>query len=360
MRRQPAWALVPVSIAVAASLFLAARVQAPTPRETPVPSASSVGVPGVLGRPYLPESAWNTPIPDSPLVDPRSDVLLGSIGESGNDGVITSDPTQFTYPVYEVGADTPGHDLRCKWFKCTVVGDDGNSERVEVLEDVPIPDWARPSEGSDSSMIIIDVESGTEWDLWKVERQGDGTWSVANGSVYNVGWDGMPEEYGSRGAGLPYLAGLVRHREVVAGEIEHAIAFAYPHVAKDFCVWPASKTDGQSDAPNALPEGARLQLDPELTDPELRRMGLDETGLIIARALQRYSMIVVDVSRRPKIMVEDLTANERAEGSWRDDSETPLHEDAIAAIPFTSFRVLALPSADLPQAEEQLHGNCYR
>lgn len=313
----------------------------------------------VTGRPFLAESAWNTLIPDAPEVDPRSDALVRSIGESGNGGEITSDPTQFTYPVYEVDADTPRHDMPCMWFSCTVVGE-RDTERVDVLEDVPIPPWARPSAGSDGSMIIVDLETGTEYDLWQVDRREDGTWSVANGSVYNVFWDGMPELYGSRGAGLPYLAGLVRHWEIAAGEIQHAIAFAYPNVASEVCVWPASKTDGQSEAANALPEGARLQLDPGLTEQELRLMGLDETGMIIARALQRYGMIVVDVSRRPKIMVEDLTANVRAEGSWT-DAETLLTDATIAAIPYTSFRVLALPSPDGSGGdEERLHGSCHR
>ena len=344
-------------IALVASLVFAAGVLAPGPDVSPEATAS----PSVtaIGRPYLAESTWNTLIPDLPAVDSRSDALVRSIGESGNGGEITSDPTRYTYPVYEADADTPRHDVPCTWFKCTVVGEE-DAERVEVLEDVPIPPWARPSAGSDGSMIIVDVETGTEYDLWKVTRREDGAWSVANGSVYNVRWDGMPELYGSRGAGLPYLAGLVRHWEIAAGEIQHAIAFAYPNVARDVCVWPASKTDGQSDAANALPEGARLQLDPDLTEQDLRVMGLDETGLIIARALQRYGMIVVDVSRRPKIMVEDLTANSRAEGSWS-DPETLLTDTTIVAIPYTAFRVLSLPLPDVSgEGEEGLHGECYR
>lgn len=340
-------------------MLFVARVDAPGSAETPSATASAGPSTTAIGRPYLPESAWNTPIPDSPEVDPRSDLLVASIGESGNGGVITSDPTQFTYPVYEVSADTPRHDVPCRWFKCTIVSE-SDTERVDVLQDVPIPPWARPSAGSDSSMIIVDVETGTEYDLWQVDRGDDGTWSVANGSVYNVHWDGMPEVYGSRGAGLPYLAGLVRHWEIAAGEIRHALAFAYPNVAREVCVWPASKTDGQSDAANALPEGARLQLDPAITEQELRIMGLDETGLIIARALQRYGMIVVDASRRPKIMIEDLTANSRAEGAWS-DPETLLNEATISAIPYAAFRVLALPSPDASGGEElSLHGRCQR
>ena len=357
--RPLAWALLPIGIVVTASLLIVAPRQVPGPSATPAPTTSPTAPGTPIGRPYLADSAWNAPIPESPRIDPRSRILIASIGESGNGGVITSDPTQFTYPVYEVGPDVPRHDVPCTWYKCTVVGEE-DTERVDTLEDVPIPDWARPSAGSDGSMIIVDVATGTEWDLWQVERREDGSWSVANGSVYNVRWDGMPEEYGSRGAGLPYLAGLVRHWEVAAGEIHHAIAFAYPNVAKDVCVWPASKTDGQSEADNALPEGARLQLDPALTEQELRVMGLDQTGLIIARALQRYGMIVVDVSRRPKIIVEDLTANTRADGSWTDPA-TPLSEDTISAIPYTAFRVLALPSLEGSEdAEERRHGKCHR
>jgi len=228
-----------------------------------------------------------------------------------------------------------------------------------MLEDVPIPDGAQPSAGSDGSMIIIDPATGTEYDLWQVQTETDGSWSASNGSVYNVAWDGTPTGYGSRGAGVPYLAGLVRHWEIAQDSLDHAIAFAYPNVSAAGCVYPASKTDGKSKLPNAMPEGTRLQLDPSLTDSDFEAMGLDRAGRIIARAMQRYGMILIDVSGRSKIIVEDLTANTLASVSWS-DPDTVLDQDTISAIPVEALRVLRLPDGWADGSGEEAHGQCAR
>lgn len=330
--------------------------------EGPPPSVDPSPTPTPVSRPYSDASAWNTPIGPDPAVDPRSAAFVDGILEGADVVGITSDPTQYTYPVYEADASTPRYDLPCTWFKCTILSaeDDEHPLRVDVLEGVPIPDGARPSPGSDGSMIIIDIETGAEYDLWMASREIDGTWSVGNASVYNIAWDAMPVEYGSRGAGVPYLAGLIRHEEVAAGRIDHAIAFAYLHVAAERCVWPASKTDGNSTAADAIPEGARIQLDPSLTEADFDAWGLDRTGRIIARALQEYGMILIDVSGRPKIMAEHLDTNPLATGSW-DSAETRLHDQTIASIPMEAFRLLALPEGYVNQSDDApLHGGCYR
>jgi hypothetical protein len=217
---------------------------------------------------------------------------------------------------------------------------------------VPIPAGAQASAGSDAQIIIIDTVTGTEYDLWQVRQDGSG-WSASNGSVYNIYWDGMPARYGSRGAGVPYYAGLIRPWEIAAGRIDHAIAFAYPSPANGVCVWPASKTDGNSGSGNAIPEGARLQLDPSLTNADFAAWGLDRTGSIIARALQQYGMILIDVSGRPKIYAENLVANPEATYSWHDPA-IRLSANTVSAIPHTAFRVLDLPNGG------GSHGQCLR
>jgi hypothetical protein len=281
--------------------------------------------------------------------------MIAQLGQQ-NGGHISSDPTQYTFPVYFANASTPRHDVPCTAYKCTVVSASGFST-TSVLQNVPIPSGARPSAGSDAQMIIIDTVSGTEWDLWQASSGGSG-WSVSNGSVYNINWDGMPTRYGSRGAGVPYYAGLVRPWEIAAGRIDHALAFAYPTPASGGCVWPASKTDGNSGGAGAIPEGARLQLDPSLTDADFAAMGLNRTGRIIARALQVYGMILIDVSGRPKIYAENLAVNPNAGYSWG-DSSIALNSSTISAIPSTAFRVLDLPDAYWTGGGA-MHGQCSR
>lgn len=307
--------------------------------------------------PYKKNSVWNTPIGPSPKYDPHSDEMIATIGLK-NKGQITSDATQFSYTLYFIDENTPRWDVPCIKYQCSIVTPQGRT-RTRVLNNVPIPPNATPSSGSDAQMIIIDKTTYDEYDLWGVQRTETG-WVVNNGSVYNILWDGMPTEYGSRGAKVPYFAGLIRPWEIIQGRIEHALAFGYPEPSKEpRCVFPASGTDGKSTLPYAIPEGARLQLDPSLTEVDFDAMGLDRTGKIIARALQVYGMFLIDYSGRPKIYVEDLSNNPYATQLWT-NPELNLTSKTISNIPYTSFRVLELPPAYWdPTVESQYHGDCF-
>lgn len=307
-------------------------------------------------RPFTDNSPWNTPIGANPAIDRYSSKMLDTLRNTITDGQITSDPNQYSYPVYYVDKRTPRWDIPCVNYKCTIYTPDGVT-RTTMLKDVPLPVDALPSTGSDGQIIVIDTDSGTEYDLWQVKRTSSG-WTASNASIYNIGWDGAPENYGSRGAGVPYYAGLVRPWEIDQGRIEHALAFAYPTPAEDRCVYPASKTDGRSDLPYAIPEGARIQLDPSLTEADFKRWGLSRTGIIIAKAMQEYGMYLIDISGRPKIIIENLKDNPHSTRQWS-DPDLNLTEETIAAIPHTAFRVLELPAAywdrSVPHAK---HGTC--
>jgi myo-inositol-hexaphosphate 3-phosphohydrolase len=346
--------LVPNGAAVVSTPVYLAQTHSPTetvylPLVTKPPDATQM-------RPYSETSVWNTPIGSAPRYDTHSNEMIATIGLVGG-RQITSDPSQYTYPVYFADETTPRWDIPCTRYKCTIVTPEGTS-RTRQLTDVPIPPEAQPSRGTDAQMIIIDKTTYAEYDLYEVIRTDTG-WSVSNGSVYNILWDGTPTKYGSRGAGVPYYAGLIRPLEIAGGRIEHALAFGYHHPAEDRCVFPASKTDGNSTLPYAIPEAARLQLDPSLTEADFDEIGLDRTGKIIARALQEYGMFVIDGSGRPKIYAEDLENNPYATLDWS-DPELNLTSTTIADIPIDYFRVLALPEAYWdPALEGPFHGGCY-
>ncbi|HBY96439.1 MAG TPA: hypothetical protein DEP84_21265 [Chloroflexi bacterium] len=317
---------------------------------TAIPTSTPLDV--TTMRPYTETSIWNTPIGPNPQYDPHSAEMVATI-----DTGITSDPTVYSFTVYFVDESTPRWDIPCTVYNCTIVTPDG-VRKVSLLEGVPIPPDATPAGGDDGRMIIIERNTGTEYDLYRVTRSRAG-WSISNGSIYNIFWDGAPTRYGSRGAGVPYYAGMIRPWEIIQGRIEHAIAFAYPDTAPERCVFPASKTDGESALPYAIPEGAWLQLDPSLTAADFDRMGLDRTGKIIARALQVYGMFLVDSGGRPKIIAENLIDNPYSTIQWS-DPELNLTATTIANIPPTSFRVLALPESYWSSAPEgPTHGQCY-
>ena len=200
------------------------------------------------------------------------------------------------------------------------------------MTDVPVPPEAIQSSGSDGSIVFWDPATGDEWSFWQWEESANGDITATNGYRYNTKWSGrFFDGLAGRGAGLPYLGGLVRPWEVAQGRIDHAIAFAYAWPSSEF-VFPASKSDGAGVVGVDLPEGSRVQLDPSLTDADFDRMGLSPAARVIARALQQYGMIVIDNSGSSKIMVEDnITAN------WGDT----LTRNSISAIPWDEFRVIA-------------------
>ncbi len=336
--------------------LLAACVQTPMapsappqpPTVTPWPTPSDL----TIARPYLSTSVWNTPLPVPARYDDFSDPMMETLTTG-----ITSDPDQYTFPVYFADANTPRWDIPCRQTKCTIATGRPAFTTTRLI-DVPIPTEARPSAGDDAQMIIIDLDTGAEYDLYHIQRTDVG-WVVDNGSLYTVWGDGIPAPYTSRGAGVPYYAGLIRPWEIDQGRIEHALAFGYPHVAYDRCVFPASKTDGKSSLPYAIPEGARLQLDPSLTEADFDHLGLNRTGKIIARALQEYGMILIDVSGRPKVYAENLTDNPYATRQWTDPN-LALTSVTIQNLPPDYFHVLALPPDYWqPIPNSPLHGNCH-
>ena len=328
------------------------------PTDMPPPTDAPGDVPTDITqmRPYTEASIWNTPIGPDPVYDPHSTEMIATIGLTGN-GQLSYNPDRYSFTLYFIDETTPRWDIPCTRYRCTIVTP-GEVIRTEMLPGVPIPSEARPASGRDAQMIIIDKTTHAEYDLWGVEQTATG-WTIRNGSVYNILWDAMPTQYGSRGAGVPYYAGLVRPWEIVQGRIDHALSFAYPYPAEGRCVFPASKTDGNSSLPYAIPEGARLQLDPALTEIDFNHMGLDRTGKIIARALQEYGMFLIDYSGRPKIHAENLANNLHATIQWS-DPELNLTRATIANIPYTDFRVIALPESYWnPAPDNPLHGRCY-
>jgi hypothetical protein len=277
-------------------------------------------------RPYSPRSPWNTPIRNGARYADGLPVP----------GPLTSDPTQYTYPVYGVDAQTPRRTLHVEGTYSDVT--DGG-RRLALAHDValtlPLPDGLKAASGSDAQVVLVDRDTGDEWGAWQLRARGNG-FSAENAYHYNVRWSGVPPRtsdgraFGSRGAGVPYLAGLVRPCEIARGRIDHALAFAYDSPSPQH-VYPATKSDGSGSGPGSLPEGTRLQLDPSLSGARIRSWGCTRACLVVARALQRYGMFVIDASGRPKVMFEYVgTAH------WRG----VVHASTVSPIPLRALRVV--------------------
>ncbi len=89
------------------------------------------------------------------------------------------------------------------------------------------------------------------------------------------------------------IAGVIFPDELSAGEINHALAVSLPCVKTGGPVYPATESDGKCIKSGAIPEGARIQLNPEL---DLDKLNLSYHEYVICKALQEYGAFVVDVS----------------------------------------------------------------
>lgn len=278
-------------------------------------------------RPYAEDSPWNMPIGPSPAYDVHSDGYTSAMK-----GVFGVDARRYTLPVYVVDGSTPMARVAYSGRFSEVLR---KGRRVKVhrpgVVSAPIPANARPAAGRDAQIVVWNPDTGEEWGFWRIEKAGD-KWLCTNGYKYNTRWSGVPPfGFLSRGAGVPYMVGLIRPWEIEQGRIEHAIAFGMDYPS-ELSIFPATRSDGRGVFPNP-PMGVRMQLDPALDEDDFARWGLDRTGRIIARALQEYGMILVDSSGHPKLYAEyDGTAH------WG----RTLHADTVRAIPYSALRVLDL------------------
>ncbi len=294
----------------------------------------SLSAPAIAGqRPYSDDSPWNLKIGPDPLYDEFSDLMIGEFS-----GVFGVDPTRFTMPVYEVSAEAPFTEVLVEKNYSDVDAETGLlTLQKHVRVRVPIPEDAQPAAGTDAQLIVWNPSTGDEWGFWRLKRFGN-RWKAHNGYHYNTRLSGVPPfGFVSRGAGMPYLVGLIRPFEIKQGRIEHAIAFGMNYPSPLF-IYPATKSDGENPPP-ALPAGARVQLDPSIGEADFETWGLDNTGKIIARALQEYGMILVDRSGHPKLYAEyEGTAH------WNG----MLHKDTVRRIPYEHFKVLSLDAKPQP------------
>jgi hypothetical protein len=114
--------------------------------------------------------------------------------------------------------------------------------------------------------------------------------------------------WGAAATGLPLAGGLITKEDVERGRIDHALSLGLANGSADSILragtfaFPAQRSDGRSQDPSSIPEGARLILDPEL---EIDSLGLSPFAHMLAEAAQRFGMIVHDGSQGTAIYAED-------------------------------------------------------
>ena len=309
----------------------------------------------------------NQLIPDGIASDARSDAIVAQLAENVSVMKPFLASESDVPPVYVSAPTDP-------WYTTTVAG---TTVRFRL------PDSFAIGGGSDAPLVVQDPnhpDYGTDVELrlWQATVDTKNRTLSANGAgLFHYNNDGALFG-GQRSLGQPFLgwgtgwglsitAGLIRPEEIQAGEIRHAIRFAYSN--RDFVSTfraPAIKTDQPKgtttrNPATAMEMGMRLQLDPSL-DCDTRTVAgysnqSNETRTlrIVCRALQRYGMIAVDGTsdRNLVLMMEhqstagwDSVIGAARYGSYGHlirDVTSPsdgLKRDANSGIPWSRMRVL--------------------
>jgi len=241
-------------------------------------------------------SAWNAPLPDEAPLNPKSAELVSALVTQVKKYGPWINYVQYSVPVYTVPNTQPRHKVNLinpSEVKCV-------NELREVFEDVPIPDGAEPAAGTDKHLVVWQPSTDTMWEFWAMDKNNStGEWECRwGGKMFNVtsnpGYYLAPcTSWGGTATSLPLVGGLAMIDELKAGVIEHALPLAVQDTLKGVIIPPAERTDGFTDAPDALPEGTRFRLPANLN---ISSLNLHPFAQILALAMQKYGGLIRDTA----------------------------------------------------------------
>lgn len=252
----------------------------------PRPALHAATPPSVGGCQLFPaDNVWNTPVDTLPL-DPNSTTYVNAIGATAHvhadfgSGLWNGGPIGIPYTTVPANQATVPVSF-------TYAGE-SDPGPYPIPADAPIEGGSQSN--GDRHVLVVQQGSCTLYELFAAYPQNGGqSWTAGSGAVFPLGSDALrPAGWTSAdAAGLPILPGLVRHDEVAAGAINHAIRFTAPHTANRY-VWPARHQAGSS-AAGLPPMGERFRL-----KASFDISGYPADDQVILTALKRYGMILAD------------------------------------------------------------------
>ena len=155
----------------------------------------------------------------------------------------------------------------------------------------PLPAGALIEDRPDRHVIAVDKHNCRLFEVYQGSPRASGpAWRGGSGASWNLRSDRLrPNGWTSAdAAGLPIFPGLVRHEEVKAGEIRHALRIAVPMTRRAW-IYPARHASSSLKDPDLPAMGQRLRLrsgvKPGDFPPQAR---------VVVRALKRYGALVAD------------------------------------------------------------------
>lgn len=256
------------------------------------------------GREFAASSPVHAPLPAQSQLLPQSAAYGKDLERQVQQYGVWVNIDQYTPPVYIVGKDTPTVHV-----KAARSYDRGWSfpPLDQLWSEVPVPSNFAPAPGTDKEAILYQPSTGRYWEFWGLAPStappGDTgpRWQAAwggridrlgeNSGYFPIGPDGA--RYGVAATGLVLLAGLMTIAEQQRGEIDHVLHISLPESRARVWNHPAQSTDGKRKDPDAIPQGTLFRLPASL---DLEAIDMDPYARMIARAVQRYGMLVRDTS----------------------------------------------------------------
>jgi hypothetical protein len=296
------------------------------------------------GQLFAPSSFWNSRLADDAPLDANSAALVQAFVAQ-----IERERAANIGPWIGAGAgSTPLYRVPKNQRRVRVRLDNTTSRGAKALRraftSVPMPRNAQPAPGLDGHLTVWQPSTDRLWEFFhaRLER---GVWHADwGGAIRNVSknpgyytaraWPGATRNWGATASSLPIVGGTMLFNELRRGRIDHALALNLPAPRAGEFAWPAQRTDGTG-PPTALPEGARIRLDPAVNVNDL---GLPKLGRMIARAAQRYGMVVRDQTHHGTSLWAEVPTGPSHGLSAYLKGKTP--SEVLASFPWDRLQVL--------------------
>jgi hypothetical protein len=308
--------------------------------------ADAIGANAPEGRLFARSSFWNQRLSATAALDPSSAALVQAlvveIQRQQAEGTGPGIAIDSSSPLYRVGGEQPGVPVRLDGGVTA-----GGRALQRAFASVPIPREAKPAAGPDRHMTIWQPTTDKLWELVGARRRA-GQWHAQwGGAIRRVSknpgyytraaWPGATENWGATASSLPVIGGTALLDELEAGRIKHALAINLPAPRAGVFAWPAQRTDGTG-PPTALPEGARLRLDPQL---DVDALALPKLTRMIARAAQR-SGLVVRAQTQSAVSLFLENPRQRARDPYRKYFKGRTGQEMLANFPWDRLQLLAM------------------
>ena len=300
------------------------------PAVAPTQSAVEASPQGLFSGPQ----PWTQVVADLPKSDP-SDTIIGWLSEHGGWGTHRL-LIDFSLKVLHATGEVP--------FRAFSPTEDFYTPDCDPGP-FPLPpggaleeeDGYACTNDGDCHLVVVHEPSHKLYEMWRANVSGD-TFQGGCAAVWDLDRsyaEGRGENCTSADAGgFPVAAMTFTADEVARGSIDHAIRFILPNsrIRRGVYVHPATHaSDSLHGGPDAPPYGVHLRLRASYPLESLPSEG----ARVVARAMQRYGMILADGGQVPLTAADDRFT----EHKW---SEVGVDAESLAGIAVADMEVVDL------------------